>query len=81
MRELLWLVALIGAGIGGLTTCGTLATANGAPQQAAGFALGLALACVPYVLARSWEELVGKPAPGEKREKRGLSGSPRVVER
>lgn len=67
MREFLWVASLIGAGVGLLAILTTISFADSAPQEAAGFASALAFAGVPYVLARSWEELVGKPAPGEKR--------------
>jgi len=48
---LLWLAALGGCCVGGLTLLGTL-TADSAPQQAAGAAMACGWAVVPYVFAR-----------------------------
>ena len=66
MREFLWVVSLVGAVLGLFSLVTDLPRAEGAPQQAAGAALAIAFAAIPYVLARSWEEIVGKPAPGKR---------------
>jgi hypothetical protein len=52
-------VAIIGAVLGGLQLFASMATASGAPQQAAGAAIGCAMAIVPHVIARAVDELTG----------------------
>jgi hypothetical protein len=52
-----WIVAIIGAVLGGLQFVGSMASATGSPQQAAGAAMGCALAIIPYVIARAVDEL------------------------
>ena len=64
MRGLFWAIALLGALAGGAFLVLGLLTAQGAPQQAAAGAIGAGLAVVPYVLARSVEELT-RPKPAE----------------
>ena len=54
-----WVIAIIGAVLGGLQLFASMPTPNGAPQQAAGAAMGCAMAIVPYVIARAVEELTG----------------------
>jgi hypothetical protein len=49
----LWLVPIIGALLGSLVFLLTLASATGAPQEAAGHAMAIALAVIPYVLVRA----------------------------
>lgn len=49
----LWILPIIGAILGALTFLLTLASARGAPQEAAGHAMALALAIIPYVLVRA----------------------------
>lgn len=60
MTTLLWILTVIGALIGGLFLFVTLISANGAPQEAAGAALALGFAAIPYVLARAVSELTHK---------------------
>lgn len=42
-----WILTLLGSLIGGLIVFGTLVSAEGAPQEAAGAALGLSFAIIP----------------------------------
>ena len=42
-----WILTLLGSLIGGLIVFGTLVSAKGAPQEAAGAALGLSFAIIP----------------------------------
>lgn len=53
MGRALFFLPLIGAIIGGLILLFTLAGAKGAPQEAAGAAIALAVAVIPYVFCRS----------------------------
>jgi hypothetical protein len=46
------LATLLGAAGGGITFMETLSGATGAPQQAAGAAMALAMAAIPYVIMR-----------------------------
>lgn len=57
MVKFLWVLALLGALGGGLVLLLTVGAAQGAPQQAAGAAVAVALAVIPYVLARAAEGL------------------------
>lgn len=61
MRTVLWVGALMGALLGGVVLVGGILTSNSAPQEAA--VAGIACACVgvPYVLARSWDEIARRP--------------------
>jgi len=53
MGKGIWLLPIFGALIGGLLVVLTAVGAKSAPQEAAGYAMALAFAVVPYVLARS----------------------------
>lgn len=53
-----WVVALIGGLFGALTLALVVQTAESSPQQAAGAAMGLAYAAIPYVIARAWDGIV-----------------------
>lgn len=57
ISKLCWFGALVGAGAGGFVGFVTIASASGAPQQAAGAAMARLIAIVPYVFARSIQEL------------------------
>ena len=59
MGTLLWLVTLVGALVGATLALTSLPTATGAPQEAAIMAVAIGMAVIPYVLARSWQELTG----------------------
>jgi hypothetical protein len=62
---LLWLVALAGAGVGTLFFVLAVMGSNGAPQETAGAAMACAIAVLPYVAARAWDELSGVNRPDE----------------
>ena len=55
MGRLLFLLPLIGSIIGGFVFLLAVIGANGAPQQAAGAAMALAFAVLPYVFCRSMQ--------------------------
>ena len=69
-ERLMWIAVVVGAGIGGLILLATMATANGAPQEAAGAALAVAMAVLPYVTARAFQRGLESP---EERELKRLS--------
>jgi hypothetical protein len=52
-----WVIAIVGAVFGGLQLFSSMMSATGAPQQAAGAAMGAAMAIIPYVIARAVDEL------------------------
>lgn len=62
MQYLLWVVVGIGSLIGGCIVIGGVALSNGAPQEAAAAAIGVACAVIPYCLARAVSE-IKKPRP------------------
>lgn len=53
MRRFLWVLVILGSLAGGLVLVATMTFAQGAPQEAAGAALAVALAVLPYCLARA----------------------------
>ena len=55
MTILFWVLAIIGVFVGAVEFVITLATAQSAPQQAAGAALAITYAVLPYCLARAVE--------------------------
>lgn len=57
MKKFLWILALIGAVLGIVTVIFGLVTARGANREMAAVALGVALAVIPYCLARAAAEL------------------------
>jgi len=57
--RLLWVLSLAGAALGGLQLVSVFTEAKSAPQQASGAAIALALAVLPYCLARSIQGLTG----------------------
>jgi len=60
MKEKLWLLTIIGSTLGGLIAIFGVLNANGAPQECSSAAIGLALAVIPYCLARAVAELGGQ---------------------
>jgi len=52
-----WMLAYGAAILGGIEAFVGVSTATGAPQQAAGAAMGIAITVIPYCFARSWEKL------------------------
>ncbi len=57
MKQLLWLVTIIGSIVGGMVVYVGVGAAKGAPQEAAAAAVGLAMAVIPYCLARAVSEI------------------------
>lgn len=57
MQKVLWIITIICSILGTLFFVLTVATSNGAPQQAAGASIALCLAVIPYVLSRAVSEL------------------------
>lgn len=57
MKKALWIITIIGSILGALTAFAGVAGANGAPQEAAAAAMGLAFAVIPYCLARAASEI------------------------
>lgn len=55
-----WVVAIVGAAVGFLQFVAAMNNATGAPQQAAGAAMAVACAVIPYVVARAVDELTRK---------------------
>jgi hypothetical protein len=62
--KMFWWLAIIGAVAGAIGLVSTFA-ANGAPQQAAGAAIAVALAVLPYCLARAVEGIRGEREPAK----------------
>jgi hypothetical protein len=58
VRALLWVAVCLSTIYGGLEFVNTLVLANSAPQQAAGAAMALGYAVIPYVLARAIDGLL-----------------------
>lgn len=59
----LWFLAACGVAVGGFILVTALLGSNGAPQEAAGAALGCGFAILPYVLARAFDEITRPSAP------------------
>lgn len=53
MGKVLWLLPIFGALVGGVIVVLTVLGASSAPQEAAGYAMAMAFAVVPYVLVRA----------------------------
>ena len=60
MRKLLWIASLICCVIAFFIFNATVVGARSAPQEAAGMSMALAVAIIPYVAARAWDELTKK---------------------
>ncbi|MBI1318326.1 MAG: hypothetical protein GC168_05150 [Candidatus Hydrogenedens sp.] len=58
MRQLLWVVSMLGAILGACLVILIPLAANGAPQEAAAAGLALAFAVIPYCFARAASEIV-----------------------
>lgn len=52
-----YLLPILGSLIGGIQFFGTMLGASSAPQQAAGMAMAMGWCILPYVFARSLDEL------------------------
>jgi hypothetical protein len=57
MIKFLWFLTLAGSLLGGVGLVDSLLFAQGAPGQAAGAAISIGLAVIPYCLARAAEGL------------------------
>lgn len=57
MKKFLWILTAIGSVLGGLVALIGVTAANGAPQEAAAAAMGIAFAVIPYCLARAASEM------------------------
>lgn len=55
--KFLWLLTFVGSFIGGLMNLFALFGSNTAPQEAAGAAMAVACAVIPYCMARSVAEM------------------------
>lgn len=55
-----WVLALICTGFSALIVAFTLLASQGAPQEAAGFAMACAVSIIPYVFCRSLAAVVTK---------------------
>ena len=55
-----WIVTIICTGFSALIVAFTLVASQGAPQQAAGFAMACAVSIIPYVFCRSMAALITK---------------------
>jgi predicted MFS family arabinose efflux permease len=58
LHALLWVGVLAGAALGACVLVLGLVSSAGAPQQAAAGAVAAALAVIPYVAARAFDEIV-----------------------
>lgn len=66
----LYILPILGALLGGLEFLSTMAQASSAPQQAAGAAMAVAAAVLPYVLVRAMVEMTERPAQEPPKPKR-----------
>jgi hypothetical protein len=62
---LLWLITILATLVSAIDFFFASATADSAPQQAAGAAMAVAQVAVPYVLARAFDELSGVNRPAK----------------
>ncbi len=69
MVQFLNIVALLGAVAGGVTLFGTFAGSKSAPQEAAGAAIAVALAVIPYVFARAVQIVVDRRSHAQNLER------------
>jgi len=56
MKKFFWIITAISSVLGALTAIGGVSAANGAPQEAAAAAMGVAFAVIPYCLAKAVSE-------------------------
>jgi multisubunit Na+/H+ antiporter MnhE subunit len=57
MAKFTWVLSILGSILGAIILFFTLTTSKGAPQEAAGAAIALAFAILPYCLARAVTEM------------------------
>lgn len=60
MIKVFWGVSLLMSVAGALVAYTGIAAANGAPQEAASAAMGLAIAVIPYCFSRAATEMTSK---------------------
>jgi sugar phosphate permease len=75
MATFFWVLTIIGSVIGGLLILFTLLSAKGAPQEAAGAAVGLSFAIIPYCIARALSEMARPTRESVRTAARKLSAS------
>ncbi|RRN54971.1 hypothetical protein EIM48_11970 [Pseudoxanthomonas sp. SGNA-20] len=63
MRTFFWVIAMLSCVLAGLILVLGVATANGAPQEAAFAAIAVGVAVIPYCFARAISEISGPPQP------------------
>ncbi len=63
MHIAVWIIAGLGAAVGAIELVLGIGASSGAPQEAAAAATACAFAVVPYVGARTWDELARKREP------------------
>lgn len=56
MKKFLWIITAVSSVLGALTAIVGISAANGAPQEAAAAAMGVAFAVIPYCLAKAVSE-------------------------
>ncbi|MDR2196266.1 MAG: hypothetical protein LBE50_06775 [Gallionellaceae bacterium] len=57
IKKILWIITVVGSVLGGLMALIGIFASKSAPQEAAAAAMGLALAVIPYCLARAVSEM------------------------
>lgn len=60
MNRIFWILTILGTLLGGAIALMGIMNAQGAPQEAAAAAVGVACAVIPYCLARAVSELTKK---------------------
>lgn len=75
----LYVLTVIGAVLGALTLVGFSLLASSAPQQAAGAAIAIAFAVIPYCLARA-VQIVGSEGRKKKHERLVLERLDKLIE-
>lgn len=60
MRKIFWGVTMLMSAVGAIVAFTGMAAANGAPQEAAAAAMGLAIAVIPYCFSRAFTEMTAK---------------------
>jgi hypothetical protein len=58
VAKIFWVISLLAVPLGGFIGFVSIASANGAPQEAAGAAIALLVVIAPYVFARAVDELI-----------------------
>jgi hypothetical protein len=58
--KICWGVTALATVVSSLLFVSTMGAANGAPQEAAGAAMALAIAVIPYVFTRCFEGMLSK---------------------